>query len=395
MMSTDNFYVQLPSIKDHFCTQYIIDSLAQKNEGADFGRSISKIALVALAEVASVFDLIAEQFIFSHLVLSKLWEFSLPSLEDVENYFQKTLAIGLFFFSFIPYLIERKFDLKEFQQPSLEEIDFLAQIRTLQREVLELAPFREKIEGITAEIKAIIANKEHFLSPAIRYEEKFRTEIPNTDGLTRALNRYIFLTNEKNHALLMLEPLSLEEQRDCQEIHIYFRTLSQLTRKFEYVFDSSDILEVTNLFKGEFYDLESMVGFSKTDKLQAKIFFTLAKLFQVYMKNPELPSAGLFVSTMTLAMAKRHDLYSYLMQRVIVLFDLYLEENHPDILAHTIRPMQITQQMLKDHFAFMGTMAEFHEIYKLFSSSIARRDCPRVNAANHCILRSIDRALKA
>lgn len=394
-MSTDNFYLHLSNVNDHLCTHYIIKSLAQKEECLELKNTVAKIGLVALAEVAAIFDLMTEQFLMGHLILTKLWEFSLPSIDDWENYLQKTLNISLFFLAFIPCLVERQFNIEQLIEPEVKGPDYPEIIKELEQMIITMKPYEDKIAGISAGIRSILAQKELFLSPDIPYQEKFHIEIPNTDGLTQALNRYIFLTNEKNHALLLVDPLKAQERKDCEELHIYFRTLSQLTRKFEYIFDSEDILEVTNLFRGEFYDLESMIGFEKSQKLQAKIFFTMVKLFKIYIKNPESPSSCSLVSTITLDRVKKHDLYSYLMQRVLVLFDLYLEENHPDILMHEIKPINLTEAMLREHFEFPGRMREFKEIYELFSASISRRDCPRVHAANICILKSIERALKA
>lgn len=379
----------------HGTTHALVRTLVLDQRAITLHQRVSQVAALALIPLTIGVDLAVLQISHAIRTVVHLLQGRWLVRADWKNHVVESCRLTYLFFTFIPYAVLFRNN-KKWLEPLLHTDPQAVEVQPILKELGEcrlqietLQPYRAKLDQLSIELLTLIDKKARFLAPEYSLEEE--TSQHQDGHLIRLLNRYIFFTHEQNYQLFLIQPLTNSQQQSCHELNCYFKTVMQLLRRFDYLFSQEDILFVNTIFRGEFYQIEAIIGCGSKDPLEKKIFFTFVKLFSCYTQMP-LEMTGLS-STATLEKNKRQELYSYLIFQTALLFDLYLEKTYLSQLDR-LKLIHLDERSIRKYFRFEGDVKAFVSLYLIFSTWLQKKGYVHVNKANRMMMRSFERVMR-
>lgn len=390
MISANN-YIQLPKITDYCCIETVVTKIKQLNEECSLQSKLSQVALIALAEIAAIFDFFIESAVFCNEVLYDLFHFSLLTSENFKKYFSKTLTISYFFVGLIPYIIASNLDLKKLDSclegepvisstPESTVLDFYQSELTKKEKELQM-----RIDTI-AIIKEAIAKYDDYLSVDLSYFEKFTCLDGDFDELTKKIEQLIFWTNTCNHDYLLQSPLTSDESLICEELHKFYKSLLAIHQLFGKFYSIEALFTVNSLIGDEFLKLEKIINFDRLEpSVHKKIFWTFRK---IYLLQQHLEKG-------TRESEDTAELLNNFIFHIYQLFDSNLVIHHQNLELLIKKPICIQKEHIIDHFEMNDEdIHTFIEKFLIFLEGLTESTCTNANLANYCMQKSLRNCLE-
>lgn len=376
----------LPEMSQYSCTQGIIHTIHKLNKNPTLENKISAVALVALAELAALFDLGVEILAFTVHLIEDAWNFKFEPIEKIQRLFFSFLELNLFFLGLVPFLIESGFDLSQLDN-CIEKT--LCQNTKSEAELQK----KEVYLSMTINYKAVLTSNlmkyDQLMDPHLTYLQKFELTENQADEIPKNIEYLLFITTVKNHPFLQIEGLSESDLRKCENIQKIYRMLLSLFKSYQKVYDFEVFQKLYGILNEDIQNIAVIANYAAYgDSIHSKIYWTFQKLYTIY-------SFGLIAERKESKSKKDLDqieITKHLLNHVYRLFDDYLNINHPDLELHSKRMITIRDEQIKLHFnSSQKSELTLGELNNMLESLFEQKKRPKANLANQCMALSLFR----